>query len=47
MVLLFAITLNLSESVSKDLVRVEDQSIRIIALLSALGALYATISARD
>lgn len=47
MALLFAITLNLSESISKDLVRVEDQSIRIISLLSALGALYSTISARD
>ena len=47
MALLFAITLNLSESVSKDLVRVEDQSIRIISLLSALGALYSTMTARD
>ena len=47
MALLFTITLNLSESVSRDLVRVEDQCIRIIALLSALGALYSCLWAHE
>ena len=47
MTLLYTITLNLSTSVSTSLVRVQDQSIRAIALLSALGALYACISAKE
>lgn len=41
--LLYTITLNLSDSVSIDLIRVEDQSIRILSLLSTLGALYSVI----
>ena len=43
MALLFAITLNLSLSVSRDLVRVEDQTIRIVSLLSSFGAFYSLI----
>ena len=46
MALLFTITLNLSESVSRDLVRVQDLAIRIISLLSAMGAVYSAISAK-
>lgn len=47
MALLFTITLNLSASVSSDLVRVQDQAIRVISLLSAFGSLYAMISSKN
>ena len=40
MALLYTITLNLSLSVSADLVRVEDQALRVVAILSNLGAMY-------
>ena len=46
MALLFTITLNLSTSVSQSLVRVQDQAIRVAALLSAFGALYSCIIAK-
>ena len=46
MALLFTITLNLSTSISQGLMRVQDQSIRVVSLLSAFGALHALISAR-
>lgn len=45
MALLYTITLNLSPSVSKDLIRVEDQAIRIVLLLSTFGALYSLMFA--
>ncbi len=45
MVLLYAITLNLSETISTGLVRVEDQTIRILSLLSIFGSLYSVINA--
>ena len=47
MALLFTITLNLSTDISQDLVRVEDQAIRVISLLSCLGAIYSAIRAKD
>ena len=47
MALLFTITLNLSTDISQDLVRVEDQAIRVISLLSSLGAIYSAIRAKD
>ena len=40
MALLYTVTLNLSTTVSTDLVRVEDQALRIILLLSSLGSMY-------
>jgi hypothetical protein len=47
MSLLFTITLTLSDSVSTSLVRVQDQSIRILALLSSFGALYSFMAAKQ
>lgn len=47
MALLFTITLNLSQSVSRELVRVEDQSIRVISLLTTLGSFFSMLRARD
>lgn len=47
MALLFTITLNLSSSVSRELVRVEDQSIRVISLLTTLGSFFSAIRAYD
>ena len=46
MALLFTIALSLSTNVEKSLVRVQDQSIRVLALLSAFGALYALVNIR-
>jgi hypothetical protein len=40
MALLYTITLNLSLSVSTDLVRVEDQALRIVSILSSFGSMY-------
>jgi hypothetical protein len=47
MALLYTITLNLSQSVSIDLVRVEDQSIRVVSLLSTLGSFFSMIRTHD
>lgn len=47
MALLFTITLNLSQSVAQELVRVEDQAIRVVSLLTTLGSLFSVIRARD
>lgn len=47
MALLYTITLNLSLSVSTDLVRVEDQSLRVVAILSSLGAMYSFLIAKQ
>ena len=47
MALLFTITLNLSQSVAQELVRVEDQAIRVVSLLSTLGSFFSMIRARD
>ena len=47
MSLLYTITLNLSASVSKDLVRVEDQAIRIVSLLSTFGAMFTFLIAKQ
>ena len=46
MALLYTITLNLSSTVSVDLVRVEDQALRIISLLSSLGSMYSFLIAK-
>ena len=43
MTLLYTITLNLSKVVAVELVRVEDQCLRVFSLLSTLGALYSAI----
>jgi hypothetical protein len=45
MALLYTITLNLSGSVSSDLVRVEDQAIRIVSILSSFGSIYSFLIA--
>ena len=47
MALLYTITLNLSLSVSADLVRVEDQALRVVAILSSLGAMYSFLIAKQ
>ena len=47
MSLLYTITLNLSTSVSFDLVRVEDQCMRVLSLLSTLGALYSVLISKQ
>lgn len=43
MALLYTITLQLSSSISVDLVRFEDQCMRVLSLLSTLGALYSLL----
>jgi hypothetical protein len=45
--LLYTITLNLSQNVSADLVRVEDQALRIVSILSCLGAMYSFLIAQQ
>jgi hypothetical protein len=47
MALLYTITLNLSGSVSSDLVRVEDQAIRIVSILSSFGSIYSFLIANQ
>lgn len=47
MSLLYTITLNLSLSVSTDLVRVEDQAIRIVSILSSFGSMYSFLIAKQ
>jgi hypothetical protein len=47
MALLYTITLNLSLSVSSDLVRVEDQTLRVVAILSSFGAMYSFLIAKQ
>lgn len=47
MALIYTITLNLSSSVSADLVRVEDQALRVVAILSSFGAMYSFIIAQQ
>jgi hypothetical protein len=47
MALLYTITLNLSLSVSSDLVRVEDQALRVVAILSSFGAMYSFLIAKQ
>jgi len=47
MALLYTITLNLSTSVSVDLIRFEDQFMRVLSLLSALGALYSLLISKQ
>lgn len=46
MALLYTITLNLSSTVSSDLVRVEDQALRIVLLLSSFGSMYSFLISR-
>lgn len=47
MSLLYTITLNLSGTVSADLVRVEDQAIRIVSILSSFGSIYSFLIAQQ
>lgn len=47
MALLYTITLNLSLAVSFDLVRVEDQAIRVVAILSSFGAMYSFLISKQ
>jgi hypothetical protein len=47
MALLYTITLNLSLSVSADLVRVEDQALRIVSMLSSFGSMYSFLIAKQ
>lgn len=47
MALLYTVTLNLSGTVSADLVRVEDQAIRIVSILSSFGSIYSFLIARQ
>lgn len=47
MALLYTITLNLTLNVSSDLVRVEDQAIRVLAIFSSLGAMYSFLIAKQ
>ena len=47
MALLYTITLNLSTSVSPDLIRFEDQCMRVLSLLSTLGALYSVLMSKQ
>lgn len=47
MALLYTVTLNLSGSVSSDLVRVEDQAIRIVSILSSFGSIYSFLIANQ
>lgn len=47
MALLYTITLNLSGSVSKELVRVEDQAVRIVSILSSFGSIYSFLIANQ
>jgi len=47
MALLYCITLNLSVSVSIDLVRVEDQALRIVAMLSSFGGMYSFLISKQ
>lgn len=47
MALLYTITLNLSVSVSPDLIRFEDQCMRVLSLLSTLGALYSVLISKQ
>jgi hypothetical protein len=45
MALLYTITLNLSSSVTADLVRVEDQTLRLVSLISSFGSMYSLLVA--
>lgn len=47
MALLYTITLSLSVSVSSDLIRFEDQCMRVLSLLSTLGALYSVLISKQ
>lgn len=47
MALLYTITLNLSLSVSTDLVRVEDQALRVVSILSSFGGMYSFLIAKQ
>lgn len=47
MALLYTITLNLSLSVSSDLVRVEDQTLRVVSILSSFGAMYSFLISKQ
>lgn len=47
MALLYTITLNLSTSISPDLIRFQDQCMRILSLLSTLGALYSALISKQ
>lgn len=47
MALLYTITLHLSLSISVDLVRFEDQCMRVLSLLSTLGSLYSLLISKQ
>ena len=47
MALLYTVTRKLSGTVSADLVRVEDQAIRIVSILRSFGSIYSFLIARQ
>jgi len=47
MALLYTITLNFSLDISVDLVRVEDQALRVVSILSSFGSMYSFLIAKQ